>query len=46
VINKDQLREEVQHFFKKYRDLDDEALSALLSALILLSYPTKEGQDS
>jgi hypothetical protein len=44
--DKNRLREEVEHFIDEYDNLDDDALDHLLIALMLRSYPTKEGQDS
>jgi hypothetical protein len=44
--DKDRLREEVEHFVEEYEGLDDDALDQLLIALMVRSYPTKEGQDS
>jgi hypothetical protein len=40
------LREEVEHFIEEYEGLDEDALDELLIALMVRSYPTKEGQDS
>jgi hypothetical protein len=44
--DKDRLREEVEHFVEEYDGLDEDALDQLLIALMVRSYPTKEGQDS
>lgn len=43
--DKDKLREEVEHFIEEYEGLDQDALDELLIAMMLRSYPTKEGQD-
>ena len=46
AIDRDQLREEVVHFFENYGRATDEVLDALLKVLILLCYPTVDGRDS
>ena len=45
-IDKDKRRNEVEHFLRKHMGLDREALDFLLKVFILLSYPTREGQDN
>ncbi|MCW3049043.1 MAG: hypothetical protein JWO74_3327 [Solirubrobacterales bacterium] len=44
--DRDKLRDEVTHFIEEYDGLDEEALDDLLTELIVMPYPTKEGQDS